>query len=737
MNTLKTALALAVAGVSVAANAQLEEVIVTAQKKSESLQDAPIAISAFTAENLEQIGATSAVDVGEYTPNAWITRSLGSSYNIRVSIRGIGTAEPSLAVDPKVGVYLDGAYIARNAGAVFDVVDLERVEVLRGPQGTLWGKNTTGGAINLVTQQPSGEFGGKVDFTVGNFGSNRAAVTVDTGEAAGLAAKISYVKKVSDGWQDNISDIGEDELGSEDTDAFRLAVRWDITDTLSANYAYDRTDGEATAPATQVGFVDASTDPSVPTIDLGDFSFYGGNLYAGMAEIANDDDRLDKFDLDNMKSEEVEISGHNLTLSWMLGDLEIKSITAYRDYESDQNGLDLDGGNWVKFSAADGTPSPATGFHTVGEKEQDQFSQEFQFLGTALDDRLDYVVGLYYFDEEGREINPWQATFYNAANNINTLFNGNMGAWYEITGESQALYGQATYHFSEAWRLTLGARYTEDEKELILLEEDPGLDQDYSSKEDWSKTTGAATLAYFMNDDVNFYGKVAQGYAAGIYNPGTVGRGVGPANPEPALTPADPEETTSYELGAKSQLADGMVRLNAAVYYNDNENLQQTDFVDGVRRTINSGESETIGAEIDVTALLGEHWMVTANAGYSDSDYDDSSRETEAFKTGAAGVQYDTDTNLGHVTARFDATYMGKVGFSASDPRVHSDARTLFNARLTLSEVEALDGQFRFALWGKNLADEEYIEHGANYGSFTGYTWGTPRTYGLDVAYEF
>jgi iron complex outermembrane recepter protein len=737
MNTAKTALALALASVTAAANAQLEEVIVTAQKKSESLQDTPIAISAFTSDNLEQIGAFSAVDVGEYTPNATITRSLGSSFNIRVSIRGQGTAEPSLAVDPKVGVYLDGAYVARNAGAVFDVVDLERVEVLRGPQGTLWGKNTTGGAINLITKQPAGEFGGKVDFTVGNFGTGRAFVTLDTEETAGLSAKLSYVKKVSDGWQDNHGAVGEEDLGSTDTDAFRLAVNWDITDTFGASYSYDRTDGEATAPATQVGFVDANTDPSVPTIDMSDFSFYGGNFWADMAEIANDSKRLDDFTLDNMFEEEVEINGHNLTLTWDLEALQIKSITAYRDYESDQGGLDLDGGSWLRYSVADGSPSQAPGFHTEGVKEQDQFSQEFQFLGTAFDDKLDYVVGLYYFDEEGKEINPWNWTLYNAGANINANFNGTWGAWYEITGESQAIFGQATYHFNEAWRLTLGARYTEDEKELTLLEEDPGLDQDYKSKEDWSESTFAGTLTYFFDNDVNVYAKIAEGYAAGIYNPGTVSRGAGPANPEAALVPADPEETTSYELGVKSELADGMVRLNAAMFFNDNKNLQTTDFVEGVRRTINSGESETIGAEVDVTALLGEHWTLNAALGYTDTDFDDDDKETEALKTGNVGVQYDTDIDWGHLAARFDATYMGEVGFSLSDPRVKADSRTLLNARLTLSEVEALDGQFRFALWGKNLADEEYIEHGANYGFFTGYTWGTPRTYGIDVSYEF
>ena len=153
MNARKTALALALAGIAGTAHAQLEEVVVTAQKREASLQDTPIAITAFSDNALEQIGAFNPVQISEFTPNVNITKTFGSAANIRANIRGVSTGDPSLAVDPKVGMYVDGVYIARNAGAVFDIVDIERIEILRGPQGTLWGKNTTGGAINIITKQ--------------------------------------------------------------------------------------------------------------------------------------------------------------------------------------------------------------------------------------------------------------------------------------------------------------------------------------------------------------------------------------------------------------------------------------------------------------------------------------------------------------------------------------------------------------------------------------------------------
>ena len=227
----KSVFALAISGVSVggfttsalAQQLALEEVVVTAQKREESLQDTPIAISAFTSENLEQIGAFGAIDVGEYTPNAVITRSLGSTANIRVSIRGRGTAEPSLAVDPKVGVYLDGAYIARNAGAVFDVVDLERVEVLRGPQGTLFGRNPTGGAILFRSNTPHDQFASSIRATLGNNDLTEFQGFLNVPVNDTLMLRLAGISNDYDGDANNNFD-GSD-ANKTDTYSGRLSVR--------------------------------------------------------------------------------------------------------------------------------------------------------------------------------------------------------------------------------------------------------------------------------------------------------------------------------------------------------------------------------------------------------------------------------------------------------------------------------------------------------------------------------
>jgi iron complex outermembrane receptor protein len=725
----------------------LEEVIVTAQKKAESLQDTPIAISVFSSDSLEQRQAFGVADIGEYTPNVTMTPSLGSSYNIRMDIRGLGTAEPSLAVDPKVGMYLDGVYIARNAGAVFDVVDLERIEVLRGPQGTLWGKNTTGGAVNMVTAKPSGEWGFKQLLSAGNDGYYRSTTTINTQQVGGFSAKANLMFKGTDGWQDNTAATGKQDLGSEETTAAHIALAWDITDSFSADYTFDYTDGDSTPQSIQVGSVDP-TSAAFTTTTVSDVGFapstipgapvpglYQGNPYNQMATLANDKDRKDKFNLAHQGSEQVEIYGHALTLSWVIDNLELKSITAYRNYDSDfSDGNHIDGGTYYGSDDGGATQTWLPAFYTVGDKEQDQTSQEFQAIGSALDDRLNYVLGLYYFEEDGSEVNPW--LFTNGTSGFLISF---LGSYYKIESESKAVYGQFTYDLTDRLSATLGGRYSEDDKKLTLTANDPVLAEDDSRNENWSENTFSFVLDYAVTDDMNIYGKIAEGYASGLFNPGTVDRNPGSPDPTgPALTPVDPEETTSYELGIKSMWLDQRLQFNGAVFYNDNDNLQITDFVNGQRISINSGSSDAKGVELEVVALLMEGLTLDASYGYLNMDFDDSSRSQGSPKnTGTAGIQYEMPLDFGLLTSRLDMTYTDESYFSATDRSVKADDRTLLNARLTLSEVPLANGEMKFALWGRNLTDEEYIIHGANFGFYNGYTWGQPLSYGIDAVYEF
>lgn len=715
--------------------AQLEEVVVTAQKKRESLQDAPLAVSAFDSSFLEEVQAFDATELAEFTPNVDIVPTMGSSANIRMEIRGMSSAEPSFTIDPKVGIYLDGAYIARNSGAVFDVADLERVEIMRGPQGTLWGKNTTGGAINLVTRRPNGEFGFKQQLSAGTDGYLRSVSTVDTPSAGGLAARLTYMYKDYDGWATNHGP-SERDLASDKVNAARLALAWDISDNFVADYAYDFTDNKSVAPPLQMTAVSqGGTSPAIiGTYNLATETFYPYNALVEIGKIVEPDKRIEDFTLDDMGEEEVEISGHNLTLTWGLEDVTFKSISSYRDYESDFPSNDLDGGMWGVDDGNGGfTPLPV--FHSSTVKEQDQFQQELQALGTAFDGALDYVVGLYYFEEEGDEVNPWNATVYTASSPA--LLRGiPLGSFYGIDNESRALFSQFTWHATDSLYLIFGLRYTEDEKTLKLLDDDPRLAEGREFDDDWSEFTPAFTVGYQPNDEINLYFKYAEGFNAGVF-------GI-PTDPTAEkIEPADPEELTAYELGFKSMLLENRLRLNVAAFYNDADNIHITAFVDGNRAVINSGTADIYGVEIESTYMPTDNWVITANYGYQDTDRDtlEQVADEEGTHTGNLALAYYREVDgWGELRARIDASYKDEVSYSASNTADAPD-RWLLGARLGLSDIDFGGGRLSAALWGKNLTDEEYVLHGQDLGLEGGYgisgvVFGQPRSAGVDLIWE-
>jgi iron complex outermembrane receptor protein len=720
------------------AHAQIEEVVVTAQKKTESLQDAPLAVTAFTSDRLEDIGAYAATDIAAFTPNVSIVPIMGSSANIRMEIRGMSTAEPSLTIDPKVGIYLDGAYIARNSGAVFDIVDLERVEVMRGPQGTLWGKNTTGGALNLVTSRPNGEFGFKQQLSGGNDGYSRSVSTLDTARYGNVSGRFTYMHKEFDGWADNHGP-SESDLASEKVDAYRVALAWDATDTLMIDYAYDHTDNESVPTPLQIVAVSegATADTVFGTFDLATGSF---TSYVALKDLKNQlhdpDDRQEDYFLDNQGKEKVDIDGHNLTITWDLEALTIKSISSYREYDSDFPRNDLDGGAWGEQVNGEFVALPI--FHAASNKHQDQFQQEIQFLGDAFDGALDYVVGLYYFEEDGEEINPWNATVWAPSNTSAMVLRGiPLGSYYGIDNDSTAAYGQFTYRPNDDYYLTLGLRYTEDSKKLTLLDDDPRLASQRSFDEDWSKFTPAFTVGYQPSDELNLYLKYAEGYNAGVY-------GI-PSDPTAlVVTPADEEELTAWEIGLKSMWLDNSLRLNVAAFYNDADNLQITAFVDGNRTVINSGSAEIYGVEVETTWMPNQYWTVDATYGYRDTDRDtiEDLADPSAINSGSLSVAYTLPAgDWGLFSARLDATYKDKIEYSQNGS-ADVDDRWLLNARLGLSEISLAKGVLRGALWGKNLADEEYGVHGQDLGLESGYgiagvVFGQPRSYGVDLIWEF
>ncbi|SEL14157.1 iron complex outermembrane recepter protein [Colwellia chukchiensis] len=735
----------------------IKRITVSAQKRISTLQETPIAITAFDASSIENMGIKDISNVNNLAPNTQVVVPIGSAYNVGVNIRGLGTNEPSLGVDPKVGIYVDGVYLARNSGAIFSIIDLERMEVLRGPQGTLWGKNTTGGAINMVTKKPSEEFGFKQTFTLGSDGLFNSITSIDTGEFNNFTAKFTYMTGEEDGWAKNtFAGAKEKNLGAKETDAMRIALRY-LGDDFSVEYSYDETDGSSVSIPVQVSNVGAFfTDPTVPTLHMGTGTFYGGNVFAMIAANEFTGGRQETFELDSHGREFVKISGHNLSFEWDYSDHHsFKSISAKRKYSSRLNdGVDLDGGAY--FGAElDATFQPTGNFGPIpaftynNNKDQKQYSQEFQFLGELMDGQLEYVAGYYYFTEEGQEINPWSINIF-TGQGANLLFADPLpwGVFYQVENDAQALFAQFDYQVTDALNVIAGIRHTKDDKSIVnLAEPDAMLRNDLSASKDWSKTVGSLVVNYVVNNDLTVYGKVAQGYAAGTYNSGAVERfsylnpaNGGEANYEGTLTPADPEDTTAYEIGAKAMFFDDRIMFNTAIFYNDNTNLQVTVLDGGnVRRSLNSGESKSIGFEFDAKFAATEDLMFTASYGYRDTEYsDDTFSDLNTFSAAIAMSWNMVEFDWGNLSLHTDFSINDEFQFSLIDPSMVADSYNLLNARLTLSEIKVGDrSELKISAFGRNITDKEYVLHGANIGFFETRTYGAPASYGVDVVFTF
>lgn len=736
---------------------ELERIEVTATKRVTTLQETPIAITAYNSESIENYGVEDISDVGGLAPNLEVFKPIGSSYNVGATLRGQGTAEPSFAIDPKVGIYLDGVYLARNSGAVFGIVDLERVEILRGPQGTLWGKNTTGGALNLVTKKPAEEFGVRQTFTAGNDNLFKSTTAIDFGSFGNFAGSFTFVKHDYDGWAENTYDsAAHKNLGSEDSQAYRLALRYS-DDNVTIDYSYDKTDAESVPMPSQISNVRSFfTDPTVPTLNLATNQLYAGNVFAMMAANEYGPDRQTEYELDNHGPEEIEISGHSLTIEWEVNDdLTVKSITSQREYTSDINeGTDFDGGAYfaptLNFTEAGPSVDPSNtiaipAFHYTTNKSHEQTSQEIQFLGALSDGKVSYVAGYYYFTEEGETINPWDLGIF-TGQGANLLFSAplNYGGFDAVTSDSEALYANISFGLSEDLNVIAGVRHTKDDKSLTQrAARDAMLAEDLYAEQSWSKTVGSLTLNYTPSRDTTVYGSITQGYAAGSFNPGAVDRfaflSTGQADFTGSLTPSNPEDTTTYELGLKNTLLQNRLIINTAVFFDDSSNLQRTEIRDRIRYSVNTGESENIGIEIDAQFLLTDDFTLRGSFGYQDIEYSEDQYTDNTRHNGSISALWEiTELSFGDLSLHVDYKIVDEKQFSVSDPSLVADAYNLLNARLMLSNIAfGNDNSLKVSLWGRNITDETYIVHGANFSFFDAQTYGAPASYGLDVRFEF
>jgi iron complex outermembrane receptor protein len=765
----------------------LEEVVVSAQFREERLQDTPIAISAFTAENLEARGVYSVTDLDAFVPNTVIA-PLGAGWGATLAafIRGVGLGDNILSFEPGVPIYVDDVYNGRPQGAIFDLLDLERVEVLRGPQGTLFGKNAVGGTVRLISKKPQGDGSGRLSLTVGSYDRIDARGMMDVSLIESkLYGRFSFSSKTADGFfkvldYECVNGAGSlgpggpglpdgppntptvypgglngialgslvtpgrgcvvDTLQDENVQSGRAAFRFLLSENLELNLIGDITEQRQKGPGDKYTIIDGTNGLNAgwgalfadPVFGPGmsyDGRFLTNDLYTNYSRY---DDPLENRLVPNVNN--LEHWGVSATLEWQIAeDLKLKSITAYRDW-------------WNEFGRdSDGTPLPNNA--TFDESKHRQFTQELQLTGTA--GKLDWATGAFYYDahDSNRGFDFLYPTFIYQNDSFDQQDTKN---W--------AVFAQGTFHVTDQLALTAGARYTDDQKDAIIYRAnffgDVIIDNQFVPTSA-TNTDYTAIVEYTWSDDLMTYLKYATGFKGGGFSPR-------PAN-ELQTDPFDPEYLDTLELGAKSELAQGRVRLNGAVFfskYKDQQTFaQQFDTSDPPQnwfREINAGKADIWGIEAELLAEPVENLRIEGTLGYINYELVDNEGNNLLLEgdgcnggtqrcysprtpewTGGLGMQYSFGTSgSGSITPRLDAVYQSTIYFTTNN-QGPQEGYTLLNGRITWVSPE---GNWNVQLYGQNLTDEGYFNGKLSLVGFFGREQGnpgTPRTWGLMVERNF
>ncbi|MFD1217018.1 TonB-dependent receptor [Microbulbifer celer] len=711
------------------ADPQLEEVTVTAQKREQSLQEVPVAVTAISSDQLMQNGVSDLTDVQKLSPNTTLQASRGTNSTLTAFIRGIGQQDPLWGFEPGVGIYIDDVYIARPQGAVLDILDVERVEVLRGPQGTLYGKNTIGGAVKYVTKKMTGDTEVNIGGTLGSYNQRDIKVAASTAisETVNIGGAIASFQR--DGFGENVR-TGEDQY-NKDVLSGRFAVEWNPSDTVWVRLAGDKT-----------------IDESAPK--------HGYRLVEGLAgePVLNS-----VYDTEsNMPAENlVETSGMSLTAEWQMSDsVTVKSITAHRTGET-ETAIDFDSVNRPDFDV------PAY-------YEDDQTTQEFQLIWEG--DNADLVSGLYYYT--GTAAGAFDAVLgYVNLNDPEAEPTLPVGLTQQVAGSvdttSLSAYAHYNWRFAEDWNLSLGGRYTKDEKDAEVFKANfaglysptfagkynPGQPAaiflgaltDYENSDSWGQFTPHVGLDYQIDDDTMVYATYSAGFKSGGFDM----RGDASVLPS-TVDGFDPETVDTYELGVKSDLFSNRLRLNAAAFRADYNDMQVTvqQFTPGggfSSAVLNAGEARIQGLELEATLAMTDNLLANLTLGLADTEFLE-------FISGGVDVSDERDMqNTPDTTAMFQLNYsmvmdngaelvfLPTVSYRA-DTQIFETPSILDQEAYTLVDMTATyyspSGDWNMSLVGKNLADKEYRIAGYGFGGAfdTGF-YGAPRTIALTGSYNF
>lgn len=700
----------------------VEEVIVSAQKYEQNLQDVPISITALSAQDIESKSVTGLKELAQFVPNlTFSNHSTSGNSGAIIYIRGVGQQDSGIEFDPGVGVYVDGIYMGRMQGLDLDLLDIKRIEILRGPQGTLFGKNTVGGALNITSEKPKDQFAASADVTVGSFDRLDGKVSLDLPLVPGkLAAKLVAASRNSDGYGKRYnfsSGAVIDEMGDRSALSGRALVEWTPTETLDVLFSGDASRSrEHGNPHKLIAATQPTLITQLNTVVDPDFgnAFLTNDPFATYATGAN------KSDLDT--------TGASVVVTWDLGDWTAKSLTSYREVET-LYGIDPDG-------------SPYYILDSIQQTEQSQISQELLLTGSSFNDRLKSVFGVFYFDEEATS-NRYTGQLvefvsaFGVERSATTLQENNAESW--------SAFAHGTFDLTKKFSFTAGARFTEDKKDVEGSQFRPITGAIVAPLRalsgTWNAVTGRAGFEYRWTDEILTYASAARGFKSG---------GINSAGANAAqFVPFDPEYVWTYEVGVKSDLFDRLMRVNAAVFYSDYSNIQFRVRLPNVTFIDNAAKSRVQGFETEVVVAPAEGFTFNFGLGYTDAKYtavEPGSPVTTRNKfvetppwTVSVGSEYAMPINaasdlIAHVDYAYRTTTQHDL---ANNPLLAQDPYGLLNARLT---YENTAGGWSVSLFGTNLTDERYFLGGIDFSSSLGWAdvqYARPREWGATFSYSF
>ena len=709
----------------------LESVKVTARKREETLQEVPVAVTAFTADALDKLNVEDLSDLDAQVPNLTIYAARGSSSTLTAYIRGVGQSDPLWGVDPGVGIYMDDVYIARPQGALLDVFDVERIEVLRGPQGTLYGKNTIGGAIKYVSKGLRSDFNGYGSVTVGNYGQRdiKAAVGGGFGGSEYLRGRISVADLHRDGFGENV--ITGAQVSDKKIRAYRANLGAYVTDKFDLQFAFDHVDD--TSGVRGAKMLAPNPFNSIP-------------LYGGTGPKPPMASRYDvRNGMPNVN--DTTLSGASVTANFRMNeDWTFKYVLAKRESDTETN---------IDFDTTQDKIADVKAFYS-----DEQVTHEVQANYDA-GGRTRGVFGLYKFDGEagGQVLN----------NFFNLSFGDTQGTVYT---ESIAAYADWTFDVSDRFSVDLGMRWTSEDKHAVV--KNIGYTDSTFTKPSgvvaaaFDKTINFKNLSpkisldYQITPDIMVYGLASRGFKSGGYNI----RAQATAVPRSA-EPFQDEQVDSYEVGTKMGLLDQRLFLNLSAFHNKYKDIQLSIFTEYTTPQntkaffgdfTNAGEGTVDGLEVEYQWLASDNFTITGNLAWLDAKFD-----TYMFKnvniakqqeftnapdfSGALNAEYRMDLgSAGSLSARVGYSYQSRVVATTEvvyDPvtkatvqPITQDGYGLIGAGLTWKANDA----WTVSLQGSNLADKEYLTTGYNLysalGVHTGF-YGPPRQYSLTVKYDF